>query len=108
LVFVFLAAAFLVGFVAVFLERGLRLAADADFVFCLELLARFFLVKPEAAPPRPPRMAPATAPPRALPATPLASSAASTISPFAVAMTPSLLPIKEISLVQDICQKDAQ
>ena len=67
------------------------LAARDDFFFCLVLVARFFFVKPEAAPPRAPSKAPATAPPRALPATPLASLAVSATLPFAVAMTPSLL-----------------
>lgn len=38
------------------------LAAPDGFFLCLALVARFFFVKPEAAPPRAPSKAPATAP----------------------------------------------
>jgi hypothetical protein len=101
---VFLVATFLVvvrGLVEVFfLGDAFLLAASDDFFFCLALVARFFFVKPEAAPPRAPSKAPATAPPRALPATPLASSAVSATLSFAVAMTPSLLSsIEKTSLL---------
>jgi uncharacterized membrane protein (UPF0182 family) len=86
----FFVAAFLTvvrALVAVFLLGGVfRLATDAAFFF-LALVARFFLVKPEAAPPRAPIKAPATAPPRALPATPLASSAVSELETLLVRMS---------------------
>ena len=84
----FFVAAFLTvvrALVAVFL-RVFRLATDAAFFF-LALVARFFLVKPEAAPPRAPIKAPATAPPRALPATPLPSSAVSELETLLVRMS---------------------
>lgn len=111
LVFVFLVAAFLVvvevflfgdlffvaaflavvrAFATVFLDRVFRLAADADFVFCLDRLACFCLVKPEAAPPRAPNKAPATAPPSALPATPASSAVSMTLS-CALEIMPSFL-----------------